>query len=252
MVRTEAGRLRRALERYYLVAGQADPVRSRCRRAATSPFSPAAPPRAGIAGCRRTARGCPTSPRPAGHRPWRAATVALGGSGGFGGGCRPAATCTRSAIRGHRRAALPDEPTLLVMPFESLSEGDDASLYAAGLTEEILTRLSRSKDLAVLGARRRGASGERRSGGGRARAGRPLLGDGQPARFRARAARDQPPRGHQHGHGPVGADLRGGPACQGAVRDPGGYRAACRRRHRPTLRRRVPIGTAEDGGPTAR
>ena len=26
MVRTEAGRLRRALERYYLVAGQADPV----------------------------------------------------------------------------------------------------------------------------------------------------------------------------------------------------------------------------------
>jgi TolB-like protein len=37
------------------------------------------------------------------------------------------------------------------MPFASLSEGDEARLYAAGLTEEILTQLSRFKELTVLG-----------------------------------------------------------------------------------------------------
>ena len=46
---------------------------------------------------------------------------------------------------------LPAGPSLLVMPFDSLSEGDDARLYAAGLTEEVLTQLSRFKDLTVLG-----------------------------------------------------------------------------------------------------
>ena len=41
----------------------------------------------------------------------------------------------------------------------------------------------------------------------RPRAGRPLRGDRQPAAFGARDAGDQPPRGHRHRHGPVGADL---------------------------------------------
>ena len=39
------------------------------------------------------------------------------------------------------------------MPFDSLGEGDEATLYAAGVTEEILTKLSRFKDLAVLGGK---------------------------------------------------------------------------------------------------
>ena len=38
-----------------------------------------------------------------------------------------------------------------MLPFASLGEGDEARLYAAGVTEEILTQLSRFKDLAVLG-----------------------------------------------------------------------------------------------------
>ena len=42
---------------------------------------------------------------------------------------------------------------MLVTPFESLSEGEEARLYAAGVSEEILTRLSRFKDLTVLGGR---------------------------------------------------------------------------------------------------
>ena len=45
--------------------------------------------------------------------------------------------------------ALPDSPILLVMPFANLGQGNEAALYAAGVTEEILTKLSRFKDLAV-------------------------------------------------------------------------------------------------------
>ena len=49
--------------------------------------------------------------------------------------------------------ALPDSPILLVMPFANLGQGNEAALYAAGVTEEILTKLSRFKDLAVQGVK---------------------------------------------------------------------------------------------------
>jgi len=40
-----------------------------------------------------------------------------------------------------------------VMPIASLGEGNEATLYAVGVTEEILTKLSRFKDLAVQEAK---------------------------------------------------------------------------------------------------
>ena len=56
VVRTEAGRLRRALERYYLVAGQADPVLIEVPKGGYVPiFSRRAAPDAEAAGCRSTA-----------------------------------------------------------------------------------------------------------------------------------------------------------------------------------------------------
>ena len=60
VVRTEAGRLRRALERYYLVAGQADPVRDRGSEGRLRPdlLTPRRA-RAEVAGRRRTARRRP-------------------------------------------------------------------------------------------------------------------------------------------------------------------------------------------------
>ncbi len=149
VVRTEAGRLRRALERYYLVAGQADPVLIEVpkggyvpmfsRRAAPEPKAPAdempVSIRSGLAGPAR----------------WRAAAVVV------------VVLVALAAVVGLQQTRwagrpgavveppLPDSPTLLVMPFSSLGEGDEATLYAAGVTDEILTKLSRFKDLAVLG-----------------------------------------------------------------------------------------------------
>ena len=80
VVRTEAGRLRRALERYYLVAGQADPVLIEvpkggyvpifARRAAPPPKSPAAEEQPAASA---------TTPSSAGSARWRAATVVLAG-----------------------------------------------------------------------------------------------------------------------------------------------------------------------------
>ena len=52
VVRTEAGRLRRALERYYLVAGQADPVLIEVPKGGYVPiFTRRAALRAEVAGC---------------------------------------------------------------------------------------------------------------------------------------------------------------------------------------------------------
>jgi len=151
VVRTEAGRLRRALERYYLTAGQADPVLLEVpkgryvpifsRRAAVEPKSPA------------VEEPVLTRPRPAGRAQWQGATVIL------------VALTTLIAVfslqqmrwaeqpRASVEPALPDSPILLVMPFANLGQGNEAALYAAGVTEEILTKLSRFKDLAVLGAK---------------------------------------------------------------------------------------------------
>lgn len=152
VVRIEAGRLRRALERYYFVSGQADPVLIEIPkgryvpaftcRAPLMPPSPAVeePPAAAV-----------VAPRSDSSARWRTLTVGL------------AALAALAVIFGIlylrfaqqpatvAQAALPASPTLLVMPFVSLSEGDEARLYAAGVTEEILTQLARFKELTVLG-----------------------------------------------------------------------------------------------------
>ena len=151
VVRTEAGRLRRALERYYLVAGQADPVLLEVpkggyvpifsRRAAVEPKSPA------------VEEPVLTQRRPAGRAQWQGAAVIL---------VTLAVLIAVLSLQQMRWAeqpgasvepALPDSPILLVMPFASLGQGNEATLYAAGVTEEILTKLSRFKDLAVQGVK---------------------------------------------------------------------------------------------------
>lgn len=154
VVRTEAGRLRRALERYYLVAGQCDPVLIEVPKGRYVPsFSRRAAP---------TPRPTAVKEQPAAAAPmrgsaalarWRSATVILAVLTGLAAvlGLQQAQRAWQSAASVD--VALPDRPTLLVMPFDSLGEGDEATLYAAGVTEEILTKLSRFKDLAVLGGR---------------------------------------------------------------------------------------------------
>jgi adenylate cyclase len=159
VVRIEAGRLRRALERYYLVAGQADPILIEIPKGAYVPtFTRRATPTV----------EAPTKDEPAADLPPAAATVTERSSAPF---LRQHALvlalagllAALAAALGipHLRVAqppgavpetaVPEVPTLLVMPFASLSEGNEARLYALGLTEEILTQLARFKELTVLG-----------------------------------------------------------------------------------------------------
>ena len=104
VVRTEAGRLRRALERYYLVAGQADPVVIEVPKGGY--VADLLPPRragAEVAGCRGTARGGRNNAQVRRARPLACRDGRLGGADGPGGGPRLAAPAPRPATRGHRR-----------------------------------------------------------------------------------------------------------------------------------------------------
>jgi hypothetical protein len=123
VVRTEAGRLRRALERYYLVAGKADPVLIDVPKGCYVPTfahrvlpSPEPPVAEGQPATSSTSKS-------AGPVRWRAAAVAMAGL---------AILAVALSLRYPRlppqpaaiaEAALPDGPILLVMPFESLSGG---------------------------------------------------------------------------------------------------------------------------------
>ena len=151
VVRTEAARLRRALERYYLVAGRLDPVMIAVPKGGYVPtFShhTAPGPKSLGAEDQATPSSLPGLVRVAPRRVAVVVTVGLIALVG-GQGWLHLRTALRPALT--TEAGLPAGPTLLVMPFESLSEGDEAKLYAAGVTDEILTQLSRFKDVAVLG-----------------------------------------------------------------------------------------------------
>ncbi|MBB3237408.1 adenylate cyclase [Phyllobacterium endophyticum] len=147
VVRIEAGRLRRALERYYLVAGQNDPVRIDIPKGKYVPlFTWVGPVVAD-----------PAEPKlqlPPRHSRWHITrlvplalmglfAVAITGYWIIG---RPA---TGPSVR--TNAPGPAVPTLVVAPFANLGEGPEANLYALGLTEELLTALPRFKELQVFG-----------------------------------------------------------------------------------------------------
>lgn len=153
VVRIEAGRLRRALERYYLVAGCADAVLIDVPKGGYVPtFSsrleqspavadrvpevtvePAVPP--GVA--------TPTSTA----RPWHIPALVMAGLAAILGFLH---LHFASDAVPRNDGALPDAPTLLVLPLASI-DGDEAPLYAAGLSEELLAELSRFKELTVSG-----------------------------------------------------------------------------------------------------
>jgi TolB-like protein/tetratricopeptide (TPR) repeat protein len=158
VVRIEAGRLRRALERYYLVAGQDDRILIEIpkgayvphftRRHVTADLSPDADPSPDTMRAPESASRRSSSRRR--WMPWLAAGVAvvasLTGFSWWEG--------EREAPRSFGRSSQtlpPGTPTLVVMPFADLGEIPEAKIYAAGLTEEILTQLARFKEVAVFG-----------------------------------------------------------------------------------------------------
>lgn len=154
VVRIEAGRLRRALERYYLVAGHGDPVRIDIPKGGYVPvfhWNDASLPQAMKA---ISAAAPVVSPRDNGEPWWRARRAMLAGA-------VAAATvmisanwiAERSSSNPLRPASLvsPDRPTLVVAPFANLDDAPESRFYSAGLTEELLTALPRFKEIKVFG-----------------------------------------------------------------------------------------------------
>jgi adenylate cyclase len=151
VVRIEAGRLRRSLERYYLVAGEHDPIRITIPKggyvprfdwmrvqeeevAADAPLAQSLPSRATLT---RFSRG-------------RLAVASgifvlllLGAAFAFREYQHVATNLVDNTV--------PEGPTLAVAPFTDMGEGADAKLYAEGLTEDLLTALPRFKELKVFG-----------------------------------------------------------------------------------------------------
>ena len=160
VVRIEAGRLRRALERYYLIDGSAEPVlieipkggyvpRFQWRQGATEGASATRGlkaihwhhfVKAGI-------RGLPY--------PWlvgsasAAAIAVLAALGWITSSLPPPAP--------PKETPGPEGPSLVVKPFVNLSRTPEADFYAAGLGEELLAQLARFKELTIFGRETSGA-----------------------------------------------------------------------------------------------
>ncbi|ANP85972.1 adenylate cyclase [Rhizobium leguminosarum] len=151
VVRIEAGRLRRSLERYYLVAGQHDPVRIDIPKGGYVPTFAWSCPASVDIGDEDAGETSPSEVRPG--RWWPARRVLLPGAAAFAAAAISLYWIgTRSAPSPERVASLsPDRPALVVAPFANLGEGPEAQLYTAGLTEELMTILPRFKEIKVFG-----------------------------------------------------------------------------------------------------
>jgi TolB-like protein len=153
VVRIEAGRLRRALERYYLSDGLSDPVLITIPKGAYVPHFAWRPPNvsddaaAPVAQPTRSAPAVPLQRRSVLR--FGAAVIVVAFLAGLvvWGSWRDGAFGT-SQISAPLR---PGGPTLVVMPFAALGEPSAARIYADGLTEEVLSQFARFKEITVLG-----------------------------------------------------------------------------------------------------
>ena len=172
IVRIEASRLRRSLERYYLIAGKDDPIRIDIPKGSyVASFERL--PSAREDGASHQDTAAPELPQAeppvlAGHREeqrsresirtlwpsrwaltWGARGVALG---------TVALALAIGFLLWHEttepEAVVPDAadgPSIIVLPFESLSDSPAKAYLAGGLTEEIFTSLAQFKELFVYG-----------------------------------------------------------------------------------------------------
>lgn len=154
VVRIEAGRLRRALERYYLLAGSQDPVLIEIPKGGYVPHfywrvEHETLPRLRLPlEAPRNARRDPILARWL-KRPWLAGSTAalvIAAAAAFiwlPNLSSPAATWNDPAQ--------PQGPSLVVRPFVNLTKTPDGDIYAAGLSEEVLAQLARFKEITVFG-----------------------------------------------------------------------------------------------------
>lgn len=143
IVRIEAGHLRRSLERYYLMAGQADPILITIPKGGYVPiFARRSVPEPGTA--------APAVPKPEASAPadWRRAPwlrIVL-----------PAVLVALLAAVAFKLQAIgvgptaPEIPRLLVERFDALGGTEATAAIASGLTQEVISHLSKFKDIVVV------------------------------------------------------------------------------------------------------
>ncbi len=147
VVRIEAGRLRRSLERYYLVAGQLDPIRIDIPKGGYAPSFTWNDAASAEIGDEKVTNGL-VLPRVTIGWPMLAA---LGVVVCVVGLIYWATDHFEAGIKLANYAEVPDKPTLVIAPFANLGDGPQAVLYTVGLTEELLTALPRFKEIKVFG-----------------------------------------------------------------------------------------------------
>jgi TolB-like protein/Tfp pilus assembly protein PilF len=144
IVRIEAGKLRRGLEHYYLTSGREDPIRIEIPKGGYAPLfssvDPGAPPRRDALSARW--------PDWMGRRTFGLLAMSIGafliagtiwlllGRPGLENGSRPVA----------QEAG----PAIVVMPLQSLGEGEGAELLATGMTADLIADLMRFDGLSVF------------------------------------------------------------------------------------------------------
>lgn len=153
VVRIEAGRLRRALERYYYLKGSADPILIEIPKGGYVPHFERRENSA-------ESKDFPTHPasrarlspsrfyRLRAQHSWLlvsiVSTAVIAGALLFKMETPPPAASKAGS-------AVPEGPSLIVKPFENLTKTLEGDYYAAGLGEELLVQLARFKELTVFG-----------------------------------------------------------------------------------------------------
>ena len=154
IVRIEAGHLRRSLERYYLTAGQSDPILITIPKGAYVPTFSSRPRPAAVETASPPAPETVENPRPARWRKASWLTVAL------------AALVAALAVLAwefapiNLRATTPEIPRLLVEPFEDLSGTETSAAVTRGLTQEVVGHLAKFKDIVVVESTKPGEATE--------------------------------------------------------------------------------------------
>lgn len=142
-VRIEAGRIRRALERYYLVAGRSDPIVVRMPKGA---YVPTFERRAEKQPAPLMENGTPPSEAvPVGWHQRR--RVLLGAAALVCGVAGLSAGLLFFSGDDGNAANRPNIPKVIVTPFEDLSGTRQSAMMAQGLTDEVVSNLTKFKEI---------------------------------------------------------------------------------------------------------
>lgn len=161
VVRIEAGRLRRALERYYLLSGKDDPVfidipkggyvptfRRREVALPDAKAPPAATPAEPLPAPPAIGSVAPAANARTARRPWHIGAAVLILVLAIAG------AWLALVVRPFDSASLaapPGGPRILVLPFTDLGGSALSGLYAGAMTDEVITALGHFKEISVLG-----------------------------------------------------------------------------------------------------